>query len=184
MGGMASFSDEQHKMFEARLKRINRGGPNTSGHIVVGPAEVDKKPKRQRRVRRPGDFVSRLGGAIGHLFVAPVSFALGGIAMMAGIVGAHQVERMELPEFAQAGLVGQLMDYREFILAGLVVLIVGGLFRLNRGPRKLAVVAGLAGAFILQDQIVATYPDVFATLMPDTPLTLPDIPELAALTEG
>jgi hypothetical protein len=49
MGGMAGLSDEQHKMFEARLKRINRGGPNTSGHIIVGPAEVDKKPRRPRR---------------------------------------------------------------------------------------------------------------------------------------
>jgi hypothetical protein len=184
MGGMAGLSDEQHKMFQARLKRINRGGPNTSGHIVVGPAEVDKKPRRARRVRRPGDFVSRLSGAIGHLFVAPVSFALGGFAMLAGIVGAHQVGRMELPDVAQAGLLGHVMDYREFIIAGLVVLIVGGLLRLNRGPRKLAVLAGLAGVFVLQDQIVATYPDVFAQLMPETPLALPEIPELASLTDG
>jgi hypothetical protein len=183
MGGMAGLSDEQHKTFEARLKRISRGGPNTSGQIIVGPAEPDKKPRRQR-VRRPGDFRSRLGGAIGHLFVAPVSFALGGFSMMAGIVGAHQVGRMELPEFAQAGLVGTVMDYRAFIIAGLVVVIVGGLLRLNRGPRKLAVLAGLAGVFIIQDQIVASYPDVFAQLMPDAPLALPTIPEIAALTEG
>ncbi len=183
MGGMASLSDEQHKMFEARLKRISRGGPNTSGHVIVGPAEVDKKPKRQRRVRRPGDFISRLAGAIGHLFVVPMSFALGGAAMMAGIVGAHQVDRMVLPEFAQAGVVERLLPYQEFLFAGLVVLIVGGLLRLNRGPRKLAVLTGLAGAFILQDQIIATYPDVFAQLMPETPLTL-SVPEFAALAEG
>jgi hypothetical protein len=183
MGSMARFSDEQQKMFEARLKRISKGGPNTAGHIVIGPAEVDKKPTRQRRVRRPGDFVSRLAAAIGHLFVAPVSLALGGFAMMAGIVGAHQVDRMALPEFFQAGVVDRLMDYQEFLLAGLVVLILGGLLRLNRGPRKLAVLTGIVGVFILQDQIIATYPDVFAQLMPETPLTI-TVPEVAALAEG
>jgi hypothetical protein len=115
--------------------------------------------------------------------VAPISFVLGGIAMMAGIVGAHQVDRMELPEFFQAGMIDRLMDYQEFLFAGLVVLIVGGLLRLNRGPRKLAVVMGLAGVFILQDQIIAAYPDVFAQLMPETPLAI-SVPELAALAEG
>jgi hypothetical protein len=183
MGSMAGLSDEQHKKFEARLKRISKGGPNTAGHIIVGPAEVDKKPRRPRRVRRPGDFISRLAAAIGHLFVVPVSFALGGIAMIAGIVGAHQVNRMDLPPVFEAGFVALAMDYKEFILAGLVVLIVGGILRLNRGPRKLAVVTGLVGVFILQDQIVAAYPDVFAQLMPETPLAI-TLPELAALAEG
>ena len=75
------------------------------------------------------------------------------------------------------------MDYQEFIFAGLVVLIVGGLLRLNRGPRKLAVLMGLAGVFIVSVQIIATYPDVFAQLMPETPLTI-SVPELAALAEG
>jgi hypothetical protein len=43
------------------------------------------------------------------------------------------------------------------------------------------VVTGLAAVFVLQDQIVATYPEVFARLMPEAPLTLP---ALAALPEG
>jgi hypothetical protein len=181
MGGMAGLSDEQHKMFEARLKRISKGGPNTSGHIIVGPPQPDKKPVRQRLARRPGDFLSRLAGAIGHVIVVPVSFALGGAAMMAGIVGAHQADRAGVAELAEAGIVAQLLPYKEFLLAGLVVLIVGGLLRLNRGPRKLAVLTGLAAAFVLQDQIIASYPEVFAVLMPDTPLAMP---ELAALAEG
>jgi hypothetical protein len=181
MGGMASLSDEQHKKFEERLKRINRGGPNTSGHIIVGPAEPDKKPRRQRLARRPGDFLSRLAGAVGHLFVVPVSFALGMVAMMAGIVGEHQVQRAGVADLAEAGILAQLLPFKEFLLAGLVVVIVGGLFRLNRGPRKLAVLTGLVAAFVLQDQIVAAYPGAFAVLMPDTPLVLP---ELAALVEG
>jgi hypothetical protein len=113
--------------------------------------------------------------------VVPVSFALGILAMMAGIVGAHQVQRAGVPDVAEAGIVAQLLPYKEFLLAGLVVVIVGGLFRLNRGPRKLAVLTGLAAAFVLQDQIVAAYPDAFALLMPDTPLVLP---EIAALAEG
>lgn len=181
MGGMAGLSGEQHKMFEARLKRISRGGPNTAGHIIVGPAEPDKKPRRTRLARRPGDFLSRLAGAFGHLLLVPVSFALGGAAMMAGIVGAHQADRAGIAELAEAGFLAQVLPYKEFLMAGLVVLIVGGLFRLNRGPRKLAVLTGLAAAFVLQDQIISSYPEVFAVLMPETPLSLP---ELAALVEG
>jgi hypothetical protein len=181
MGGMAGLSDEQHKMFEARLRRISRGGPNTSGHVIVGPAEPNKKPRRQRRVRKPGDFLSRLGGAFGHLAVAPISFALGGVAMMAGIVGAHHADMIGLAQFTEAGVLEQLALYKEFLFAGLVVMIVGWLLRLTRGPRKIAVVAGLAAVFVLQDQIIATYPDVFAQLMPDAPISLP---ELALLPEG
>jgi hypothetical protein len=181
MGSMAGLSDEQQKMFEARLKRISRGGPNTSGHVIVGPAEPDKPPRRQRLVRRPGDFISRLAGAVGHLIVAPVSFALGGAAMLAGIVGGHQAERAGLADLAEAGLLAQALPYKEFLLAGMVVVIVGGLLRLNRGPRKLAVLAGLAAAFVLQDQIIASYPEAFAMLMPETPLAVPD---LTALAEG
>jgi hypothetical protein len=181
MGGMAGLSDEQQKAFEARLKRISRGGPNTSGHIIVGPVDPGTKPKRQRLARRPGDFISRLAAAVGHVLFVPASFALGAAAMMAGIIGAHQVQRTGVAELTEASIVARVMAYDEFILAGLVVLIVGGLLRLNRGPRKLAVVTGLAAAFVLQDQIIASYPETFAILMPDTPLALP---ELAALSEG
>jgi len=179
MAGMGGLSREQQKVFEARLKRISKGGPNTSGHVIVGPAEADKKPKRSRRVRRPGDFVSRLGGAIGHLFVVPVSFALGGAAMMAGIVGEHHVEQAGVVEFAQAGVLEQAALYKEFLLAGLVVMIFGTLLRLTRGPRKLAVLTGLVAVFVLQDEIVASYPAIFTALMPETPLTLPEFAALA-----
>ena len=177
MGGM---SDEQHRMFEARLKRISRGGPNTSGHVIVGPAEPDKKPARPRRMRRPGDFLSRLGGAMGHLLVAPISFALGALAMLAGIVGDHHVARAGLSDLAEAGFLEQAAPYKEFVLAGILVLVFGWLLRLTRGPRKLAVLMGLAAVFILQDEIIASYPDVFAWLMPDTPLSLPELAALPA----
>lgn len=179
MGGMAGVSDEQHKIFEARLKRISRGSPNTSGHMIVGPVDPEKPPTRPRRMRRPGDFLSRLGGAIGHVLVVPISFALGGVAMLAGIVGEHHVSRIGLPDLSEAGFLEQAALYKEFLLAGIVILVFGWLLGLTRGPRKLAVVMGVAAAFILQDQIVATYPEVFARLMPDTPLNLP---ELAALS--
>jgi hypothetical protein len=181
MASMSGLSQEQHKLFEARLKRINRGGPNTSGHIIVGPADPTEKPRRPRRVRREGDFLSRLSGAIGHLAVVPVSFALGGAAMMAGIVGQHHVQLIGLPEVAQAGLLGQAALQAEFVIAGIVVLILGGMFRLMRGPRKLAVVTGLGAAFLLQDAIVASQPDVFARLMPESAITLPEFASLPGL---
>ena len=181
MAGMSSVSDEQHRMFEARLKRISKGGPNTSGHIIVGPADTAKTPKRQRRVRREGDFLSRLGGALGHLAVAPLSFALGGAAMVAGIVGEHHAELMGLPDVAQAGFLAQAALQTEFLIAAIVVVVLGWALRLTRGPRKLAVVAGLGAAFLLQDAILASNPEVFARLMPDTPIALPELASLPDL---
>jgi hypothetical protein len=181
MGGMAGATGEQHKTFEARLKRISRGGPNTSGHVIVGPADVAQKARRPRRLRRPGDFLSRLGGAMGHLVVAPVSFALGALAMMGGIVAAHHADLIGLGQFTEAGVLERLALYKEFLFAGIVVVIFGWLLRLTRGPRKLAVVTGLVAVFVLQDQIIAAYPEVFARLMPDAPLTLP---EFAALPDS
>jgi hypothetical protein len=181
MASMAGLSDEQQKVFEARLRRISKGGPNTSGHIIVGPADTTKKPRRQRRVRREGDFLSRLGGAFGHLMVVPVSFALGGFAMLAGIVGAHHMERIGLPEVAQAGIFQQAALQAEFLIAALVILLFGWTLRLTLGPRKLAVIAGLAAAFLLQDTVIAQNADLFGRLMPDTDFTLP---ELASLTGG
>lgn len=178
MAGMPSLSDEQHKAFAARLKRIDRGGPNTAGHIIVGPADTASTPRRPRRVRRNGDFLSRLGGAFGHLIVAPASFVLGAAAVLAGRVGEHHLERAGVPELAEAGILGFAAMKAEFLIAALVILLFGALFRLNRGPRKLAVLMGFVAAFILQDAVIATYPGVFAGLMPETPLSLPDIAAL------
>ncbi len=180
MASMAGLSDEQQKMFEARLRRISKGGPNTSGHIIVGPADTTKKPRRQRRVRREGDFLSRLGRAFGHLLAVPVSFALGGVAMLAGIVGAHHVERVGLPEVAEAGLLQQAALQSEFLIAALVVGLFGWTLRLTLGPRKLAVVAGFAAAFLLQDTVIAQYPEVFGRLMPENAF---ELPELAAFAD-
>ena len=174
MAGMASLSGEQQKMFEARLKRISKGGPNTSGHIIVGPADTREKPRRQRRVRRDGDFLSRLGGAMGHLALVPLSFALGGAAMLAGTVGEHHAARIGLPETTQAGFLGLAALHTDILIAGLVVLVFGWALRLTRGPRKLAVVAGLAAGFLLQDTIIAAHPDVFAVLMPDSAFSMPE----------
>jgi hypothetical protein len=181
MAGMGGTNEAQLRAFEARLKRINKGGPNTAGHVIIGPQDPTAKKPRARRIRRPGDFLSRLGGAFAHLLLVPVAFALGAVAMMSGIVGAVQIGRLPLRDVAEAGLVDQLMPYSEFVIAGVVALLFGLLFRLMHGPRKLALAMGLAAAFLLQDSVIETYPDVFAVMMSDEPLSLPQLADLTAL---
>lgn len=166
---MASLADAQRQTFEARLKRINKGGPNTAGTVIVGPQDDPKASKRRaRKYQRPGNvFLSRLAAAFGHLFLLPVSFALGVFAMFAGIVGAFHFDRMELVDTTEASMLATISSQSALIFAFLLAIAFGWLFRLMNGPRKIGLVTGLAAAFLVQDMVIDSYPDVFARLMSD-----------------
>lgn len=166
---MARLENAQRQTFESRLKRINKGGANTAGTVVVGPPEDPKKAKRRsRKYRRPGNgFLARLSAAFGHLFLVPVSFALGAFAMLTGVVAAFHIDRLALVDVSEASFFSAISAQSALIVAFLLALAFGWLFRLASGPRKIGLVAGLAAAFILQDSVIQTYPDVFARLMSD-----------------
>lgn len=170
MAGMAKSSADL-KSFEERLKRIHKGGPNTSGHVVVGPVEdPEKARKKSRRYRKPGAFAARMKQAFTHLMLLPVSFAVGAFAIFAGIVGVYHLNRFEVIPVAEAGFMQQVAGNAELWLALVLAGLLGWSFRLLTGPRKIGLVAGLGLAFVLQDAVIAQYPDVFANLMSDVTL--------------
>jgi len=166
---MARLEDAQRQTFETRLKRINKGGPNTAGTVVVGPVDDPKTSKRRaRKYRRPGNgFLARLASAFGHLLLVPVSFALGGFAMLTGVVAAFHIDRLAPGGVSEAGFFTAISTQSDLIVAVLLAVAFGWLFKLVSGPRKIGLVAGLAAAFLLQDAVIQTYPDVFARLMSD-----------------
>jgi hypothetical protein len=183
MAGMTKSAGDI-KSFEERLKRINKGGPNTSGHVIIGPVEdPNAGKKKSRRYRKPGAFMARLKQAFGHLMMVPVSFVMGAFAVFAAIVGVYHLDRFEMIPVAEAGLMQQVTAYPEVFLALALAAVLGWAFKLVDGPRKIGLVAGLALAFVLQDAVIAEYPDVFARLMSDVTLddaiaALPPLPEL------
>ena len=47
-----------------------------------------------------------------------------------------------------------------------LAVLVGGVLRLTRGIRKVAIAVGVLAVFLLQDALIETYPEPFAILMP------------------
>lgn len=163
---MSSMADVQRHTFQKRIKRIQKGGPNTSGHILVGSQDDSMgKTVKPKRVRRGPGFLQRLGQALTDLVVMPISFALGGLGMVTGIVAVFHLRDVGLMPTEVEGLQAELLPYADVLIAVIVAVLVGSLLRLSRGPRRIALFAGIAAVYFVQDSLFQTYPDVFARLM-------------------
>lgn len=172
---MGNMADIQRQTFQARIKRIEKGGPNTMGHILIGPQDdTVGKTKKPKKVRKGQSFGQRLSAAIADLFIMPISFALGGFAMLTGLVATVQFKAAGIIPAEAEGLQAQMIPYADVMIALIVGLTIGGLLRLSKGQRKIALFVGIAAVFFGQDALMATYPDVFDRLMsPEAALPLP-----------
>ena len=181
MGGMVSrISDDEHKRkFEERLKRIQRGGPNTTGHIYVGEASTETSASAVRGT------IGRAGGWLLGLLVLPVAAALGGLSMAIGRFGSFHMASGEGQFTVQAvadfsphlgGVAGAIL------LGSLVCLILRWSFRLQAPVQGLAMVLGFGAVLMGEQMLVERAPGLFAallseeyvmdTLYPDMPATL------------
>jgi hypothetical protein len=188
MGGMVSrISDDEHKRkFEERLKRIQRGGPNTTGHIYVGEATSDTGTPGVRA------SIGRAGGWFVGLLVLPVAAILGGLSMAIGRFGSFHMASGEGQFTVQAvadfsphlgGAAGAIL------LGSLVALILRWSFRLQAPVQGLAMVLGFGAVLLGEQMLVERAPGLFAALMsedyvmdrlyPEMPATL-DAPAVLA----
>ncbi len=193
MGGMTpGISDDEHKKkFEERLKRIQRGAPNTMKQIYVGEAASGATGAAG---------TARVGGWVAGLLVLPVAAALGGLSMSIGRFGSYHLASDEgaftVATFAEfsphlGGLMGAIL------LGSVVCVFLRWSFRLGRPMQALAMLLGFAAALFGEAQMVERAPGLFAALysesyvldrlypdMPaslDAPLTLPPADAQAAL---
>jgi hypothetical protein len=164
MGGMVSrISDDEHRRkFEERLKRIQRGGPNTIGHIYVGEASTETSVSAAR------GLFGRAGGWLVALLVLPVAAALGGLSMAIGRFGSFHLASGEGQFTVQAvadfsphlgGVAGAIL------LGSLVCLILRWSFRLQAPVQGLAMVLGFAAVLMGEQMLVERAPGLFAALM-------------------
>jgi hypothetical protein len=195
MGGMMTpgISDDEHKKkFEERLKRIQRGAPNTMSQIYVGEATGGGNS-------RPASAV-RLGGWMAATLALPVAAVLGALSMAIGRFGSYHLASDEgaftvaaLSDFSPhlGGLMGAIL------LGSLVCIILRWSFRLSRPMQALAMLLGFSAALFGEAQMLERAPGLFAALysesyvldrlypdMPaslDAPLALPPADAQASL---
>jgi hypothetical protein len=193
MGGMTpgNTDDEHKKKFEERLKRIQRGAPNTMQQVYVGEAT-------EGATTSAGG--SRMSGWLTGLLVLPVAAVLGGLSMAIGRFGSYHLASDEgaftvatLTEFSPhlGGVLGAIL------LGSLVCIVLRWSFRLGRPLQGLAMLLGFGAALLGESQMVEHAPGLFAALysenyvldtlypnMPaalDPPLTLPPAETQASL---
>ncbi|MFV2038091.1 MAG: hypothetical protein ACC646_10940 [Paracoccaceae bacterium] len=147
-----STQEIHQQAFHNRIKRIAAGGPNTMAQVYIGPARTTPQKSEQEQP-----------GLISDLMMLPSAFLIGGSAMFLGRLAAFHL-------FSKDGTWAITLSGPNGILAANIIigivlaLLLGRLFRVDKGLRFLAL-AGGALAFMWYDaNLIAAYPDLFAIM--------------------
>lgn len=160
MGGI-SLAEHQRDGFTDRIRRIEAGGPNTSGTIYAGIDEKKHVPLRKRRRRA-------VSGApiLVQVFMIPFALLAGAGAMLAGRVGAfHAMADPELLPADYAGLFSLTGDIGIAVAIATFVVLV---FDLGHGARLIAFMLGFLGVMLGETQMIAHAPEAFAAMFSDS----------------
>lgn len=146
---------EQRKQeFQARLKRVAAGGPNTLGQVLVGVIDEDT-PKTKKR--NPA--------AQGMMLI--IAFILGAMAMEAGRLGAfHFLTGDPASLIKKFGELGGFIasNMGDLVIAGFLALIFMYLFHLRGNWRGTALVVGLVSMMLGEIHLIARVPEAFAVM--------------------
>ncbi|MEM0945986.1 MAG: hypothetical protein AAGK37_01165 [Pseudomonadota bacterium] len=165
---MAAMADVQRLGFDERIRRIQTGGPNTSGTIYIGPQEGAPKAKerkswkKKRRARikkaRPLDAPSPLLIVLSW----PFAFLIGALCMFAGRVALFQLTLQTEalpPEWAELILLTADIGVAAFLLIAL-----GWAFSLERGLRRIMLCAGFLAFMLGEAFVIRQAPDAFVPM--------------------
>lgn len=150
-------ADIQKQEFAGRLKRIEKGGPNTMGHVYVGPAED----------AGGGDIVDKphfgIFATIAALLLGALAYGLGNLGQFhfLSVDGAYLPERLGESGAMVAATFGDL------VIAALAVLILLRLFRLRGFGPVLVGAIGIFGMMGVQSYAIQAMPEVYAALYSD-----------------
>ena len=163
-----SLSNAQRDGFDRRISRIKKGGANTMGEVHIGPVdeEVARSSKKGKgrntiRVKRKNPKkVDLTSGSTLTLSILAVFF--GALSMFVG-------QAMDFHFFASGGLLNMTppamaedyMQYAQFAFGGLLALAFGWTFRLMRGLRFLALLAGFGAVYYYQSDLIQTLPGLY-----------------------
>ena len=140
-------ADVQRDTFQGRLKRIKKGGPNTLGHVYVGPVEEDGS----------GNSKPHFG-----IFATLLAFTFGAAAYFVGHLAqyhlAGDLERLGEQALMVAESAGDL------IVAGLILFILVRLTRMRGVGPALVGAFGLFAMMGLHTFAVQMAPELYSDL--------------------
>lgn len=147
-------ADHQKNQFAGRLKRIEKGGPNTMGQIYIGPAED---------MRDPSGLKPHFG-----IVATVLAFVLGVVAYAAGHLGQfHLVVKDGAPLAARLGESGlnAAATIGDVLLAAVILFVLIKLVFRMRGLGPAFV--GAIGLFVMmgaESKIMQAAPEIYAAL--------------------
>ncbi len=146
---------QDHKqVFQDRIRRVSAGGPNTMAQVYVGRAGSTAPPPANRHL-------------MSEMKVLPMAALTGAIAMFLGQLTAFHL-------FSADGAIAINLIAPDGILVAKILigialaLILGKMFRIDKGIRFLALVGGFIAMIWFDADLIAAYPDIFAIIFSET----------------
>ncbi len=153
---MGSLSQRQQSHFTDRIRRIEQGGPNTSGTIYAGIDGAEHRRRRKKRERVSGK------GMLGRLFMLPFSLALGAGLMLVGRIAVfHALADPELIPPERLELFRLTADIG---IATVLALLLVPLFSVGHGLRLVLFMAGFVAVMLGESTIISKAPGPFTSM--------------------
>jgi len=150
---MAIMAEGQKQSFSDRLRRIEKGGPNTSGTVYAGVLDDGGFVEQRRRKKRRGP------GRVARMISMPFALALGGVAMLGGRVAAyHMAQNQEQLPVAYAD---SMLMWADIAIAAVLVVFLGWMTGILGGFRKYLAAGGVAAVLVGEAAIIQQAPDMF-----------------------
>ncbi|MBV1903576.1 MAG: hypothetical protein KUG58_08075 [Marinosulfonomonas sp.] len=140
---------EQKKNFGERLKRISKGGANTTAQVYVGPVE-------EAKVRRQAD-----AGDLSSSMQYPL-WIIGAVILGAGSVVLSRLVRFQVTGGALAGENSDLLMIVDGVVALTFVIAFRSMLGVNGLSMKLAKIVGVVAMIGLMHSLVHEAPGAFA----------------------
>ncbi len=157
----------QKSTFEDRLARIQKGAPGTMGEVHIGPRDeaLAKEGQSTNTVRLKTKRKKVKVGEGSNLVLVPVALFIGGLSIFAGRAVAYHLfgEGGLMPVTLPVAALEAYIPYTHLVIGALLALIFTWTFGFSNLVRKLAVVAGFAGMFYFEAQVIERFPGTYAS---------------------
>lgn len=157
------------KTFEERLKRINKGAPNTMGEVHIGPRDeaTARSGKSSNTVRMKAKKKKVKVGEGSNVVLVPLALLIGALSVFVGQAAAFHFFQdgglmpITLPE--AAAMAEPYLIHAGLVMGGVLALVFTWTFGFNGMVRKLAVATGFGAMLFGQVEIMERFPDIYVS---------------------
>lgn len=150
---MAIMAEGQRRSFTDRLRRIEKGGPNTTGTVYAGVLDDGGFVQQAKRKKK------RAPGRVARMISLPFALAMGGVAMLGGRIAAFHMSQN--PEQLPVAYADSMLMWADLAIAAVLVLLLGWLTGILSGLRKYMAAGGVAAVLIGEAAIIQQAPEMF-----------------------